>query len=201
MVASTNAGKVREIRHELMTAGLTDWQVESLDRLPNYKPPDEDQPSFTGNAIIKAMAAARYTGQLCLADDSGLCVDGLGGRPGIHSARYAGNHASDADNNARLMAEIAPLTDDGRIAFYRCVIALALPNVLLAVFSGELAGRLISTPRGTGGFGYDPYFFLPDHACTAAELPLEVKAKISHRGQAIRRAIKWLERYTVPAAA
>ena len=192
IVATTNIGKVREIRHELDTAGLSFITTRTAADFPGYQSPQEDQPTFIGNAIIKATAAAKYACSWALADDSGLCVRTLGGMPGVYSARFAGPDATDTQNNAKLMAEIQNLDIDHHPASYICVIALACPQALVATFTGHLEGEITLSPKGSGGFGYDPYFFIPPLGRTAAELTLDEKSRISHRGIAIRSAIQWI---------
>ena len=192
IVATTNIGKVREIRHELDTAGLSFITTRTAADFPGYQSPQEDQPTFIGNAIIKATAAAKYACSWALADDSGLCVRTLGGMPGVYSARFAGPDATDSQNNAKLMTEIQNLGIDHHPASYVCVIALACPHALVATFTGHLEGEITLTPKGSGGFGYDPYFLIPPLGRTAAELTLDEKSQISHRGIAIRSAIRWI---------
>lgn len=192
IVATTNFGKIREIQHELDSAGLSFMTTRTVADLPGYQSPQEDQPTFIGNAIIKATAAAKYAGSWALADDSGLCVRTLGGMPGVYSARFAGPDATDTQNNAKLMAEIQNLDIDHHPASYICVIALACPQALVATFTGHLEGEITLSPKGSGGFGYDPYFFIPPLGRTAAELTLDEKSRISHRGIAIRSAIQWI---------
>ncbi len=192
VAATTNSGKIREIQHEWRISGIADMHILSLSDFPGYQSPAEDQTSFIGNAIIKAVAAARYSGAYALADDSGLSVTTLGGAPGVHSARFAGVDATDEKNNAKLVAELRRLPQSTHPAAYLCAIAIASPEAVLATFTGRLDGEIILSPRGDGGFGYDPYFFIPHLNCTAAELTIQQKSQISHRGAALRAAIQWL---------
>lgn len=192
IVATANTGKIREIQHELDIAGLNSVTPRTVAEFPGYQSPEENQPTFIGNAIIKATAAAKYTGCWALADDSGLCVQTLGGSPGVYSARFAGPDATDAQNNAKLTAELRNINVDHHPAAYVCVIALACPQALMATFTGRVDGEITLEPRGSGGFGYDPYFFIPSLARTVAELTLAEKSQISHRGRAIRSAIRWI---------
>lgn len=194
VVATTNPGKVREIQHEFVAAGLTSIAIQMVTDYPGYRSPHEDQPTFLGNAILKAVAAATHTGSWAIADDSGLCVDTLGGRPGIFSARYAGPNATDAQNNAKLLADLSELNSDRHPAAYVCAVAIARPDAVAAVFHARLDGEIIFTSKGNGGFGYDPYFYLPGLGRTAAELSLDEKSRISHRGLAIRAAIRWIQK-------
>jgi XTP/dITP diphosphohydrolase len=192
VAATTNVGKLREMRYDWHRGGLDGIHLASLSDYPRYQSPTEDQPSFIGNAIIKARAAALHTGAIAMADDSGLCVATLGGAPGVKSARYASTNASDEANNAKLVAELKGLRKQSHPAAYVCVVALASPIAVLAAFTGRLEGEMVLTPRGQGGFGYDPYFFLPSLNRTAAELTIDEKTQISHRGAAMRAAIGWL---------
>lgn len=186
VVATRNAGKLREIRHLLDGAGIA---VVGLDAFPEIPEIDEDGDSFAANAAKKAETVARLTGRLCLADDSGLTVEALGGAPGVHSARYAGTQGDDAANNARLLRELDGIPERERRAAFCCVMALSRPGAATAFFEGRIAGRILCAPRGTGGFGYDPLFLVEECGLTMAELPLAEKNRISHRGQALRQAV------------
>ncbi len=158
--------------------------------------------SFIENALIKARHAARISGLPALADDSGIAVDALHGAPGIYSARYAGEGASDAENLNKLIAAVEPLPVNERTARYHCVIAYLRhaedPVPLIA--TGTWEGSLITEPRGTNGFGYDPIFYLEQHGCTAAELDPAVKNRLSHRGQALRGLLQQLTGEMQPQA-
>ena len=196
VLATANPGKQREFAALLAPLGLelilqTDLGVPSA---------AETGASFAANALLKAAHAAACTGLPALADDSGLRVDALHGGPGIHSARYAGEHASDADNNARLLADLARVPDAQRGAHYCCVLALVHgaddPTPLFA--HGEWHGRIAREPAGSGGFGYDPYFIPDGLAMTAAELSAEDKNRRSHRGLALRALAERL-RQELPA--
>ena len=157
----------------------------------------EDQPDFAGNARKKALALAAVVDAPTIADDSGLCVDALDGRPGVHSARYAGEDATDTDRNAKLLAELEGILPEDRTARFVCSICLAAPDgTILATFEESCEGVIGHAPRGDGGFGYDPVFiaqeFLAENS-SFAELTPEQKDTISHRGKALRRLTKWLE--------
>jgi XTP/dITP diphosphohydrolase len=182
VVASSNTGKLSELG--VLLAGFA-TEVVPQSAL-GIAPAAETAATFEGNALLKARHAARLCGSAALADDSGLAVDALGGEPGVRSARYAGVGASDAANNARLLAALAQVPEPRR-ARYRCVIALVTgaddPAPLVATGSWE--GRIALAPRGTGGFGYDPLFLVGEGALTAAELPPDVKNRISHRARAL----------------
>ena len=198
VLASGNAGKLREFDALLRPLGF-DLVAQSSLGVTEAEEPFE---TFVENALAKARHAARVTGLPALADDSGICVRALGGMPGVRSARYAalaGGEHSDLANNERLVAELAGQAD--RQASYVCVLVLVRhasdPMPLIA--EAQWHGEVIDTPRGAGGFGYDPYFWLPDEGCTAAELTAVRKNQISHRGQALRLLVARLK--AVPALA
>jgi len=192
VVATGNAGKFRELT--ALLAGL-DVQLVSQAQL-GIAPVEETGATFEDNALLKARHAAGVAGLSAIADDSGIEVDALHGAPGLYSARYAGPGASDEANNAKLLKALAGVSEVARTARYRCVLAFVRnaddPAPILAQASWE--GRIIDTPRGSGGFGYDPYFWLPERGCTAAELDAVEKNRISHRGLAMRRLRAALER-------
>lgn len=190
LVATKNAHKTAEIR-AILGAG---WEVSDLNAHPEVPAPEETGATFAENAAIKAVAgAARFDG-LVLADDSGLEVDALGGAPGVWSARYAGPGASDADNRARLLAELekAGARGKARTARFRCVMALAEDGRVLGSFAGAVEGVIIPAERGEGGFGYDA-LFVPEGFCeTFAQLSAEVKNTLSHRGRAMAQVQAFL---------
>jgi XTP/dITP diphosphohydrolase len=181
VVASGNPGKLRELDALLRPLGI-DAVAQSEYGVPEA---EEPHPTFLENALAKARNAARYTGLASLADDSGMLADALDGEPGVHSARYAGEPKSDARNNSRLVDMLRHAST--RRAHYYCVIVLMRhaedPQPLVA--EGVWHGEIILEPRGSGGFGYDPYFLLPELGLTAAELDAEHKNRISHRAQAL----------------
>lgn len=198
VIATHNAGKLREFEslRTLMTSAfpplgqlrflpLSDWAGA---------PPLEDGDSFQANALIKARAAARLTGLPALADDSGLEVDALGGAPGIFSARFAGAAATDLDNNNKLQHALSDVPDTKRAARYVCALALVRhadddqPLIVEATWPGQI----LTEPRGSQGFGYDPYFYSPEHLQTAAQMPLDLKNSISHRARALTRLLTQL---------
>ena len=148
--------------------------------------PEETGTTFAENALIKARYYMEKTGLPALADDSGLAVDALDGAPGVYSARYAGTHGDDAANNAKLVAEMTAVAPQDRGAEYVCELALVYPDGTKRTARGICRGEIVLEPRGTGGFGYDPYFYLPEREKTMAELTLEEKNRISHRGEALR---------------
>jgi len=190
VVATRNAGKLKEIRRLLEGVGIQARGVGEFAAIPDV---EEDGDTFAANALKKAQTVARLTGLACLADDSGLVVDALGGRPGVHSARYAGPGADDAANNRKLLAELAGVAEAERGAAFCCVMALCLPGAEPRLFEGRVAGRILADARGVDGFGYDPLFLVPEFGKTMAELPLDLKNRISHRGQALRQLLAWLD--------
>lgn len=189
VVATRNQGKLSEIRSLL---DAQDIEVVSLDDTPGAPEVVEDGQTFAENAKKKAVEIARFSGCLTLADDSGLVVPDLGGEPGVRSARYAGPDATDEQNNLKLLAEIQHRSLHQPSAYFCCIIALADPSGDTKTFEGRLDGRLICDLRGDKGFGYDPMFLVPEYGRTLAELPMEVKNRISHRGQALALALATL---------
>ena len=180
--ATTNPGKLSELRGLLGS----DFDVRSLSDFPPFPAVEEDGETFAQNAEKKALACARATGLPSLADDSGLCVDGLGGRPGVHSARYA--PGDDRDRVHALLAELAQLgvAGEGRRAHFACALSIALPDGRVWTELGRCDGEISAAPRGEGGFGYDPVFWLPELNRSMGELSREEKAALSHRGRALR---------------
>ena len=189
VLATRNEDKVREIRQIL---GEVPIDLLSLTEFPDVTPAEEDGRSFEENALKKAMSVWKQTGLASLADDSGLEVEALGGKPGVKSARFAGEDASYEDNNRLLLEKLRSTPDEKRKAAFVCVAALITPKGKMIIQRGEVKGRIIDEYRGQGGFGYDPVFYLPELAKTMAELSLEVKNRISHRGQAARQVPKVL---------
>lgn len=189
VIASNNKGKLREIG-ELLAPLAIDVAPQSEF---NISEADEPHITFVENALAKARHASRCSGLPVLADDSGICVSALGGAPGVNSARYAGEPKSDERNNLKLIESLKNQTD--RRAYYYCVIVLVRhaddPQPLIV--DGSWYGEIIDQPRGSGGFGYDPYFFLPAFGKTSAELTAEQKNKISHRGQALAKLVEILQ--------
>ena len=194
VIASRNEHKIEEIRRLL--AGL-DVDVLSLKDYPDAPEVDEDGAAFQDNALKKARVIARFTGLTALADDSGLEVDSLGGQPGVRSARFAGETASDAENNRKLLRCLAEVPSEERQAQFRCVIALVSRTGAESLVEGTCQGVIIEKERGSGGFGYDPLFLLPHLGKTFAELSMEEKNELSHRGKALQQVLpivqEWLE--------
>lgn len=190
VLATANAGKVREFQQLFGRSGLTVVPQSQF----NIVPVAETGLTFVENAILKARHAARYSGLPAIADDSGLEVDCLDGAPGIHSARFAGDNASDAQNNQRLLRLLQDVAEDERTARFQCLLVFLRndrdPTPIIC--QGTWEGRLLLAPRGDQGFGYDPLFYLPELGCTAAELPAEEKNRIGHRGQAMAMMLRAL---------
>ncbi len=182
IVATKNKGKVSEIGKILEGLGV---ELLSLADLSDIVMPEETGATFEANALIKARAIASATGVAALADDSGLEVDALGGRPGIFSARYAGPDATDEENYLKLLGELEGVPDGKRTARFRCSVAFVASDGVSRVFQGALEGQIAQGPSGTGGFGYDPVFYIPSEARTSAELSPEEKNRISHRAKAL----------------
>jgi XTP/dITP diphosphohydrolase len=182
VVATENPGKLREIKESLKGMQV---QILSLRDLPPIPPVEENGNTFLENALKKARTVAQHTGRLTIADDSGLEVDYLDGDPGVHSARFAGEDASDRDNNSRLLQCLEGVPPSHRGAVFRCVIAVVDPQGKEAWVGGACSGTIGKKARGAGGFGYDPLFIIPELNKTLAEIPLEEKNRISHRGKAL----------------
>jgi XTP/dITP diphosphohydrolase len=183
VLATGNAGKQREFAALLAPLGIELVLQSAL----GIEPPEETGTTFEANALLKARHAAARSGLVALADDSGLEVDALGGRPGVYSARYAGPEATDADNNALLARELEGLRPGRRTARYRAVLALvrSADDGAPLVAEGRWEGRIAQSPAGSGGFGYDPWFIPEGHEVTSAQLAPETKNALSHRGRAL----------------
>ncbi len=183
VIGSRNKKKLVELQDLLSDLPL---EVVNLTPWPDLPDVEETGTTFEENARLKATAYAKRTGDWVLAEDSGLVVPALKGRPGVYSARYAGTHGDDAANNARLLAELGPLPDERRAAYYVCVAALAAPDgEVRAIAEGRCNGIILRAARGSGGFGYDPLFMVPEFHQTFGELSLRVKQALSHRGRAV----------------
>jgi XTP/dITP diphosphohydrolase len=187
-LASRNAKKLAEMQR-ILGEHLPDLRVLGLDDVPHYEEPVEDQPTFEGNALLKARAGVRATGLPSVADDSGLCVDALNGMPGVLSARWSGRAKDDARNNALLLEQLEDVPEERRGAHFTCAVALVWPDGREQVVHGRMDGRIIRELRGSGGFGYDVLFVAEEHFdedLTSAELEPAEKDRISHRGRALR---------------
>ncbi|MBA7651269.1 dITP/XTP pyrophosphatase [subsurface metagenome] len=190
LLATTNQGKAREYRHLLK--GLP-FQLVTLAEEGIHIAVNEKNTTFEENARLKATVYSNFSHLITLADDSGLEVDALGGEPGIRSARFAGDEASDEDKVERLLARLKEVPWEKRTARFRCVIAIANPEGGTELCHGECRGLIAFEPKGNNGFGYDPIFYFPELDKTMAELPLETKNQISHRGRAAQEAYRMLE--------
>ena len=201
-LATSNPGKVREFREAAQALTLA---LDPLPGLSNIRPPVEDGTTFEQNARIKAEYYSTFVpGKLVLAEDSGLSVDALNGAPGVYSARYAAmlnsgstshENSDDQANNLALITQLERLLSSDLAGKYLSVIALARDKKTLVTVTGEAHGKLLTTPRGTGGFGYDPLFYFPLLNKTFAELTLDQKREHSHRGQAFRRFLDWYSQH------
>lgn len=191
VLATGNAGKVRELQRllavsDLKVAPQSDYQIAEA---------TESGPGFIENALIKARNASRHTGLPAIADDSGIAVDALGGAPGVHSARYAGEHASDEENLQKLLTGMQDVAEQNRTAHFICLMVYVrhASDPTPIICHGEWQGRLLRAPVGDNGFGYDPIFYLPEKGCTSAQLSSDEKNAISHRGQALRCLVRQLQ--------
>jgi XTP/dITP diphosphohydrolase len=187
VIATKNLGKVREIRKALKGFKLRTHTLSDFPDVPEIR---EDGKSFTENALKKGRFYSKYSGKLTIADDSGLEVDALRGLPGIHSARYAGERASSRENNRKLLKEMEEIRFSKRGARFRCVIALVSPDGREAIAEGTCRGKIGFREVGKKGFGYDPLFILSQYGKTMAQLSIEEKDRISHRGKALRKLSK-----------
>ncbi|HVE75369.1 MAG TPA: XTP/dITP diphosphatase [Actinomycetota bacterium] len=191
VVSSRNKAKVAEVIEILSNLPV---KLLTTEDVGDWGEIDEPGETFLENALIKARAVAAITGKPSLADDSGLEVDALGGQPGVHSARFAGPHATDEENNAKLMKMMEGKPREKRNARYKCVVALVMPDGSEIAGIGSCEGTIGEDPRGSGGFGYDPYFVPLEESRTMAELSPEEKHAISHRGKALRGLADQLSR-------
>lgn len=195
VLATRNKGKTREIK-----ALLKEFPID-IKNLDDFGPiPDviEDGKTFDDNAYKKAAFTAKILGYPAMADDSGLCVEALDGAPGVYSARYAGENATDADNVKKMLTDLDGI--ENRNAAFQCVISIAVPTGAALTYEGECKGILTKEPMGDNGFGYDPLFFYPDFNKTFAQLTIEEKGKVSHRGKALKeianevdKIIEWID--------
>lgn len=192
LLCTGNQGKIRELRE--LTAGLG-IEILTPAEVPGLPETVEDGETFEDNALKKAREGAEASGLPCLADDSGLCVDALGGRPGVHSARFSGVEGDDRDraNRVLLVERMAGVPEESRGAAFRCELVLAYPDGPYHRFSGRCTGVIIDEERGHNGFGYDPVFLVPSLGRTMAELESGEKHGLSHRGEAMRAFVGWLK--------
>lgn len=182
VVATRNNGKVAEIDAALRELNVV---VRSVSDYGTIAEPEETGTTFAANALLKARYYAEMTGRPCLADDSGLEVDGLNGEPGVYSARYAGEQATDAANNEKLLDELRHRPNAARTARFRCVLAFYDPMGNTLTADGTCEGIILDFPQGLGGFGYDPLFFMPEQGKTLAQMTAQEKNAVSHRGKAL----------------
>ena len=180
-LATGNKHKIKEIEKIFKMDNIEILSINDGIEIPEVV---EDGTTFEENSKKKALEIAKFTNMITIADDSGLCVDALGGAPGVYSARYVGEHGNDLDNNKKLVKELQGI--ENRKARFVCVITLAKPTGETYSFRGEVEGDIIDIPQGTEGFGYDPHFFMKEYGKTLAEIP-EIKNKISHRARALEK--------------
>lgn len=191
LIATRNAHKAREFARILPPQ----FELKTLADFPGAPDPEETGTTFEANAAIKAESISAVFPGLVVSDDSGICVDALGGMPGVYSARYAGTHGDDEGNNRKMLEELAAKPESAKpfTARYKCAISVARAGRELACFTGTVEGQITLDPRGTGGFGYDPLFIPRGYDCTMAEISPEEKNAISHRGEALRQFEQWLQ--------
>jgi XTP/dITP diphosphohydrolase len=192
VIASKNKGKIKEIQASFQNIGVKVISLAEFEEIPDAV---EDGKTFEENALIKAHFYSKLTGKACLADDSGLEVDVLHGEPGVYSARYAGEAATDTDNNSKLITELQKVNGIGSTARFRCVLAFVDMNGENILCNGSCEGIILEKERGNGGFGYDPLFYIEELKKTMAEITVEEKNQISHRGAALRVMAEKLAEY------
>jgi len=190
LIATRNPGKVQEIGDLTKDLPIVFFSLSDVADAPEVV---EDGLTFEENALKKAHTLAAATGMVTLADDSGLCIDALDGRPGVLSARYAGERASDAEKCIRILQEMENVPDHARTARFVCAMALVTPEGEEKMFRGSCEGKITREPRGTGGFGYDPIFYFEEVGCTFSEMDRQSKNRVSHRGRALRAFARFLE--------
>jgi XTP/dITP diphosphohydrolase len=194
--ATTNPGKLREFRLAAEHFGHGHFQIATVENLASLEPPEENGDTFEANAVLKAVYYSRHAPGLLFADDSGIESLALNGAPGVHSARFAGPNATDADNNRLLLEKLEGVKP--RAGRFVCVIAVAEGGRLVRTFRGVVDGRIQEQERGANGFGYDPLFYYPPFKCTFAEISGERKLLVSHRGRALQEMFGWLEKQPRP---
>jgi XTP/dITP diphosphohydrolase len=184
IIATKNPGKAKEFEHIFSSRGI---KVRTLLDFPEIPDVDETGSTFEENAILKADAVAQALGKMVIGDDSGLIVDALEGRPGIYSARYAGEPKNDENNTDKVLSELKGLPEEKRSARFYCALAVAIPGQETRTVSGTCEGRILEERRGSNGFGYDPVFYVPEKGLAMAELSSDEKNKISHRANALKK--------------
>jgi XTP/dITP diphosphohydrolase len=194
LLATANLHKLLELKGMLKSA-FPKIDLYSLRDFKDYQPCKETEDSFEENAKLKALSAAKHFNMLSLADDSGLVIPSLGGKPGVNSAHFAGENATDKENMLKLLEEMRDLEGDKRNGHYTCTLALANPSRVIKVVSADCEGRITESLKGAAGFGYDPIFIKHDYNATFGELSAEIKCRISHRRKAMDKIIPMLESY------
>jgi len=184
IIATKNPGKAREFEHIFSSRGIT---VRTLLDYPEIPEVEETGTTFEENATLKAVSVSKALGQMVIGDDSGLIVDALEGRPGIYSARYAGEAKNDQNNTDKVLSELEGIPEEKRTARFYCALAVAVPGQETETVSGTCEGQILEARRGTNGFGYDPVFYVPEKGLSMAELSSEEKNKISHRANALKK--------------
>ncbi len=192
LLATSNLHKILELK-AMLKPWLQDTELFSLKDFPDYVAPPEDGKTFVENAEIKAMHAARTLEMHVIADDSGLVVPSLNGEPGVHSRRYAGEKATDRENQKKLIGRLKDLPEEARMGYYECALSFASPTKIIKTTKGLCEGSLLIEPRGRFGFGYDPLFLKHDYKRTLAELEEDIKNRISHRRKAFDKLLPSLE--------
>lgn len=192
LIATTNKHKIEEFQ-KLFSENSLQLEAVYLKDFPNVKTVEETGQTFEENATLKALGYAKQTGLLTLAEDSGLSCDVLDGAPGVYSARFSGEKATDESNNQKLLKIFKPIPDNCRAAHYTAVIAIAEPSKVIGTAQGEVHGYIAKEPKGTNGFGYDPLFFYPPYDKTFGEVAPEMKNKVSHRSKAVLQAVEILK--------
>ena len=184
IIATKNSGKAREFEHIFASRGI---EVKTLLDFPEIPEVEETGTTFEENATLKAEVVSKALNKMVIGDDSGLIVDALEGRPGIYSARYAGEPKNDQNNTEKVLAELKNVPEENRTARFYCALAVAVPGQKTLTVSGTCEGRILNEPRGANGFGYDPVFYVPEKGLAMAELSADVKNKISHRANALKK--------------
>lgn len=196
IIATKNPGKAREFEHIFAPRKIA---VKTLLDFPEIPEVEETGLTFEENATLKAVAVSQALNKMVIGDDSGLMVDALEGRPGIYSARYAGEPKNDQNNTNKVLSELTGVPEAERTARFYCALAVAVPGQETFTVSGTCEGRILEAPRGTNGFGYDPVFYVPDKGCAMAELSADEKNRISHRANALKKLDNLLDSILVRA--
>lgn len=190
IVATKNKGKTKEFAEMFQPLGFT---VKTLLDFPDAPDIEETGETFAENAVLKAKGISEYFNKIVIADDSGLCVDALDGKPGVYSARYAGEGKDDEANLQKVLQELKGVPYEERTAHFHCTLALVIPGKEPVIVEGKVEGYIIDEKRGENGFGYDPIFYVPEYGKTTAEMSSDEKNKISHRGRALEKLNEWVK--------